>query len=272
MKIRRWSIAGLVAASLLLPGLAACKIGTEPSAAGSESPAVPNEAKQALLASTQEISKGNFRFTLTGAGSNASGVVHMPTRSAQITMKLGNESSGFAMDMDLVYIEPESWVKIKVNGTDVKNVAGVEQLDSGKYLHLDKSRIKDIKDLQFDFQNVDPAGSKLLTEAVVDVKKTGDNVYTGTIDVSKATEAGMLDAAAIQALGTQANALPFEARLDSQGRLSQLTIQVPATGNTKAQELKVTYSDYGAATAPTKPAPSEVQEAPAQVYDLFNNK
>ena len=270
VKIRRWSI-GLVAASLFLPGVAACKVGgTEPGAASSSASATPDAAKQALLDSTQEISKGNFRFTLAGDGSTGSGVVHMPSRSAQMMMKFGDGTSGFSMDMDLVYIEPDTWVKVKVNGADLKGLTGVDQLSSNKYLHLDKTRIKDIKDLQFDFQKVDPAGSDLLTKAVVDVKKTGDGVYTGTIDASKAGDAGMVNAAAIQALGTQAQALPFEARLDPQGRLSQLTIQIPAAGNTKAQELKVTYSDYGAATQPQRPAPSDIQEAPDQLYNLFN--
>jgi hypothetical protein len=271
VKIRRWSIVGLVAASLLTSGVSACKVpGTGPNAAKSETPAVPNDPKQALLASTKEISNGNFRYNMIADGSTGGGVVHMPSKSAQLKLSFASPGSSFSMDMDFVYIEPESWVKLKFNGTDLSKVPGLNQLNSGKYMHLDQTRTKDIKDLRFDFSNVDPAGSELLTKSVVDVKKTGEGSYAGTIDLSKAGEAAMIDKELVTALGVQANSLPFEAKLDPQGRLNQFTVQVPATSKSKAHELTVTYSDYGAATQPAKPLASDTVEAPPQVYDLFS--
>jgi hypothetical protein len=78
MTVRRLS-AGLVAAALFTPGLVACNAAGTPQAGSSASPTasasasgtgapVSSDAKQALLDSTREISNGNFRFTMSGAG------------------------------------------------------------------------------------------------------------------------------------------------------------------------------------------------------------
>lgn len=266
MTNRRWTVAGLLAATLLTLGVSACNsAANEPGATKSEAPAIPADPKQALLDSTKEISKGHFKFTMAGDGTTGGGVVHLPTRSAQISMSFA--SADFEMKMDIIYAEPESWVKMDFG--DMGKMPGMEKLSSGKYLHLDQSKVKDIEDLKFDFQDVDPAGSSLLTKAIVDVQKTGEGLYSGTVDLTKATEAGLVDEETIKALGTQANALPFEAKLDPQGRLTELTVKVPAVGDTKAHELKVIYSEYGTATAPQKPAASETEEAPTEAYDMF---
>jgi hypothetical protein len=47
-------------------------------------------------------------------------------------------------------------------------------------------------------------------------------------------------------------------------------LQLPAAGQTAAQEIKMTYSDYGSATAAQKPPADQVVEAPAELYSLFN--
>ncbi|MEN3612620.1 hypothetical protein [Plantactinospora sp. ZYX-F-223] len=267
MTFRRWGVATIATLALFAPALTACAgAGTEPSASGSDSPAIPTDAKEALLASTKEITKGNFRFSMTGSDLDGQGVVHLPSKSAQMTMKAG--SDGFSMDMEIVYIEPESWVKLTITGAE--GVPGLEKLNSGKYQHLDQSKITGTRGLGFDFKDVDPAGSEALTKAVVDVQKTGEGAYTGTIDLTKATDAGMVDEDAVKLLGAEATKLPFEAKLDAQGRLTSLTIQLPAVGGGKAQQLTVSYSDYGAASPAKAPPAAEVVEASPETYELFN--
>ncbi|MEO3922863.1 hypothetical protein ABGB07_03130 [Micromonosporaceae bacterium B7E4] len=267
MTFRRWGVATIAAAALFTPALVACAgTGAEPSTSGSESPAIPDDAKEALLASTKEITKGNFKFSMTGADLDGQGLVHLPSKSAQMTMKAG--SDGFSMDMEIVYIEPESWVKLTITGAE--GVPGLEKLNSGKYQHLDQSKITGTRGLGFDFKDVDPAGSEALTKAIVDVRKTGEGAYTGTIDLTKATGAGMVDEDAVKLLGAEATKLPFEAKLDAQGRLTSLTIQLPAVGGGKAQQLTVGYSDYGAASPAKAPPAAEVVEASPETYELFN--
>ncbi|MEV0430181.1 hypothetical protein [Micromonospora sp. NPDC050495] len=280
MKIRRFSAAAF-AAALLIPGVAACNddgtagagaSGT-PSASGSIAPsgsAGTGDAKQALLDSTNAIRDGNFRFTMSGAGSTAEGQVHEPSQSAEMRMTIGEPSSDLMMKLDLIHLKPDSWVKLELGGKAASSVPGVQKLNLGKYQHLDQTRIKGNRALGFDFDKVDPAGSAVLTQGITEVRQTGEGAYAGTVDVSKAAEAGSLDPAVITALGTQAKTVPFTAKVDGQGRLSELVLQLSAAGQSAAQDIKITYSDYGSATAAQKPPADQVVEAPAEFYNLFS--
>ncbi|MFF3866904.1 hypothetical protein [Micromonospora sp. NPDC001898] len=285
MTIRRFS-AAVFAATLLTPGLAACNSTGTGEAGSSASPAVSGsaasgsaapgsaspgtgDAKQALLNSTNEIRNGNFRFTIAGVGTTAEGRVHEPSQSAEMKLTIGDASSDVLMKLDLVHLKPDSWVKLDLGGQAAK-LPGVQNLNLGKYQHLDQSRIKGNRNLAFDFDKVDPAGSEVLTQGVTEVRQTGEGAYAGTIDVTKAAEAGSLNAELIKTLGQQARSLPFTAKLDPQGRLSELVIQIPASGQNKAQDIKITYADYGAASAAQRPPAAQVVEAPNELYNLFS--
>ncbi|MGA4726009.1 hypothetical protein ACWEOS_01555 [Micromonospora taraxaci] len=282
MTVRRLG-AGLVAAALITPALAACASGGTGTAGSTATPTVTasgtaspsgapaaGDAKQALLDSTKEISNGNFRFALAGVGSTVEGQVHQPSQSAAMKIAIGGPSSDLAMKLDVIHFKPDSWVKLELSGPTANSLPAIKQLNLGKYQHLDQARIKGNRNLGFDFDKVDPAGSAVLTQGITEVRSTGTGTYAGTIDVTKAAEAGSLNAATIAALGTQAKTVPFTAKVDPQGRLSELVLQLPAAGQTAAQEIKMTYSDYGAATAAQKPPADQVVEAPAELYNLFN--
>ncbi|SCG42002.1 hypothetical protein [Micromonospora halophytica] len=281
MTIRRFS-AAVFAATLLTPGLAACNsTGTgeagasaSPTVSGSASPgatgAVSGDARQALLNSTNEIRNGNFRFSMSGAGSTAEGQVHEPSQSAEMRVMIGDASSDLMMKLDLIHYRPDSWVKLELGGSSANSVPGVQKLNLGKYQHLDQNRIKGNKALGFDFEKIDPAGSEVLTQGITEVRQTGEGSYAGTLDVSKAAEAGSVDQSVITALGQQAKSVPFTAKLDPQGRLSEMVVRIPAAGRNAAQEIKVTYSDYGNATAARKPPADQVVEAPQEFYHLFD--
>lgn len=196
--------------------------------------------------------------------------MHQPSQSAAMKVAIGGPSSDLAMKLDVIHFKPDSWVKLELTGPTADSLPVIKQLNLGKYQHLDQNRIKGNRSLGFDFEKVDPAGSAVLTQGITEVRSTGTGAYAGTIDVTKAAEAGSLNAATIAALGTQAKTVPFTAKVDPQGRLSELVLQLPAAGQTAAQEVKMTYSDYGAATAAQKPPADQVVEAPAELYSLFN--
>ncbi|WP_232521359.1 hypothetical protein [Micromonospora phaseoli] len=269
--------AGLVAAALFTPGVAACtttgdagSTATPSATASGAAPQVDSDAKQALLDSTREISNGNFRFSMSGAGSVAEGQVHQPSQSAEMRIRLGEPTDDLAISLDLVHAKPDSWVKLDLKGSAATRVPGVDRLNLGKYQHLDQNRIQGDRNLGFDFDQVDPAGSEVLTQAVTEAQRTGDGTYTGTIDLSKAADAGSLDPTLITALGPQGSAVPFTATTDAQGRLTELVVQLPQSGQAAGQEIKVTYSDYGNATEATKPPADQVVEAPPELYNLFD--
>ncbi|MGV9211305.1 hypothetical protein ACTFTM_05515 [Micromonospora sp. RB23] len=269
MNIRRWSF-GFLAATLLVPGLAACKSdAAEPAAAPSASaPAVPADPKEALLASTKEIAKGDFTFTIAGADLTGGGLVHKPSNSAQMTMKMGDDSQDVSMEMDLIYIDSESWVRMEIGGAMAAMVPELAK-NKGKYQHLDKTKAKEIKDLQLDPESLDPVDSETLVKGVTEVQKTGEGAYAGKIDISASAESVALDEDVVKALGAQAKALPFTAKLDPQGRLTELVISVPAAGETAAHDIKIGYAGYGAGTGAQKPPADKVVEASAETYEMF---
>ncbi|SBT51918.1 hypothetical protein [Micromonospora auratinigra] len=268
MNIRRFSV-GVLAAALLVPGLAACKTesGSPTAESTSSAPAAPADPKAALLASTEEIKKGNFTFTLGGGELNGAGTVHSPSKSAE--MKLNSGQAADDMKMHLVFIDTDSWVQMDF-GSMADSVPSLKAM-KGKYQHLDRSRIKDAKNLNFDFSDVDPAGSDKMINAITEVKQTGEGTYAGTIDATRATESEVLDAQAVKALGEKAKAVPFTAKLDPQGRLSEFAVQVPAAGSAPASTVTVTYANYGAATAVQAPPAGQVVEASEQVYKMFQS-
>jgi hypothetical protein len=276
MTVRRLSV-GLVAVALFTPGVAACTTtgdagpSATPSATASATGAAPDtEAKQALMDSTREIRNGNFRFSMSGAGSVAEGQVHQPSQSAEIQVRLGEATDDLAISLDLVHAKPDSWVKLNLQGQAATSVPGADRLNLGKYHHLDQSRIQGNRSLGFDFDKVDPAGSEALTQAVTEVRRTGDGAYAGTLDLSKAADAGALDPSVTTALGPEAKSVPFTAKTDTQGRLTEMVIQLPKGGQPAGQEITVTYSDYGNATEATKPPADQVVEAPPELYNLFD--
>ncbi|MCW3838753.1 hypothetical protein ONA70_01395 [Micromonospora yasonensis] len=267
MNIRRWSV-GVLAAALFVPGLAACKTGADSPTAESKSaaPTVPADPKEALVASTTEIKKGNFTFTISGGEFNGEGTVHMPSKSAEMKLSSG-QGSADDMKMHLVFIDTDSWLKLDL-GAMADSVPSLKEMKD-KYQHLDRSKIKDAKELTFDFADVDPAGSDKIIAAITEVKKTGEGTYAGAIDATKATDSDVLDAEVVKALGDKAKAVPFTAKVDAQGRLTEFAVQVPAAGSVPASTVTVTYADYGAATAVKAPPAGQVVEASDKVYDMF---
>ena len=73
----------------------------------------------------------------------------------------------------------------------------------------------------------------------------------------------------VESLGDSAKAVPFEATLDGQGRLSTLDTTMKVNGTDVSSHT--TFSDYGTKVTATRPAASEVGEAPESFYRIFNH-
>jgi hypothetical protein len=258
---------GLIAATLLVPGLAACdnSNGDSPAAGSSTESGTPADPKAALVASTKGLAEGNFTFTIAADSMTGKGTFHKPSNSAQMTMTMGDED--FTIDFDLIQIQPDTWVKVDL-GDLFAGVPGMEAIKD-KYQHLDAAKAKDAKNLDAFKDGADPADAAGLFEGLADVQKTGEGSYSGTFDITSVKDSVAADEDMLKALGDQAKAIPFTAELDAEGRLSELVMSVPAAGETKAQDIKVTYGDYGTATAVQKPPAGQVIEASEQTYEMF---
>jgi hypothetical protein len=113
---------------------------------------------------------------------------------------------------------------------------------------------------------IDPVNTAALLSSTTDVHATGGNSYAGTLDLTKAAGLAGVDQVTIDGYGTAAQKVPFTAGLDGQGRLSVLTIDLPAVGGQQVQPIEALYTDYDAPVTVQRPAASEVTEAPDSLY------
>lgn len=270
MKTRRWATAGLAAVASLTFATAACgttndEPGTSPTTTTSPTPA---NAKDTLVASTQQLQNTSFRFELTGAGVTGNGSVDAPADSATMKAKFSDEQTNATFAMELLILPEDRYMKLDFGALPIPGMPSKD-----KWQHIDLTKVKDPQSLDLDVaKDADPAGTKAIFDSIVTAEKTSDKQYKGTVDISAiAKDADLLDADVAKALGPDAKTVPFEATLDDQGRLTNLKLQIPAKGKVKAQVWEITYSDYGSAPKLEKPPASEVQEAPKSVYDLLNS-
>ncbi|GIJ19599.1 hypothetical protein Vlu01_02230 [Micromonospora lutea] len=258
---------GLIAATLLVPGLTACNnsSGESSSTASSSGSGTPADPKAALVASTEGLAEGNFKFSIEADSMTGKGTVHKPSKSAQMTMTMGDED--FTMDFDLIQIQPDTWVKVDM-GDLLAGIPGMEAFKD-KYQHLDATKAKDAKNLDIFREGTDPVDAAGMFKGLAEVEKTGEGTYRGTFDLTAVEDSVAADKDMLKELGDQAKSIPFTAKLDAEGRLSELVMSIPAAGETKAQDITITYSDYGSATPAQKPPADQVIEANEQTYEMF---
>jgi hypothetical protein len=161
-------------------------------------------------------------------------------------------------------------IEIRTKGTDVW--VNAPALGAAKpWIHLDATKLPDTSAIKsgLDFK----ATFGILT-GVSQATESSPGNYTGTLDLAKAKAAQTTKAgqdgiqALIDAAGTGAGAVPFQATLDGQHRLLSLSFDVTSA---KSGQLgtKIVVSDYGKPVAFTQPAAADVTEATAQMYSQF---
>lgn len=261
----RRTIAMMLAAGAMLAStalLGGCGALDEPAAA----PPAPKTPKEKLLDAVPDGSQGTFSFTLKDTETTGKGVVDPAGKRMRLTTEYKDKELGFTITMGYLIIDEESWVKITFANT--KGVTGLPKLPK-KWLHLDRTKVKDQED--FGFGDPDPAGAVSLFQSIVDVSEPAAGQFTGTVDLNGATKAEILDQQGLDALGEKAKAVPFRAAVDGQGRLTSIELDVPAYGEVEAFTHQATYSDYGVAPKVDEPPAGQTQEAPAEAYELLNS-
>jgi hypothetical protein len=274
MNRRRWALAGLAmiaSLGLATAGCADSDNSEEPRDTATVTSTAPVDAKQALADSVKVLAEGNFKFTLADSESTGSGSVHAPSKSAQLQAKAKSAGEG-EFGLGFVIADQDRWIKLDL-GPELNDALKLPK----KWMHIDPAKVTDselLKEMSIEFGNaekVDPVGSAIILRSLVTAERTGDGAYSGTVDLTKATDAGLVDEDDVGKLADKAKAIPFTATVDGQGRLTKLTMQIPAVGAVAAHELEATYSDYGNATAAQKPPAGETQEPPASVYEVLNS-
>jgi hypothetical protein len=250
----------LAAFGLAALSLAACNVqapGTAPATpTPSASPTVSvADAKDTLSKAAMELGKTSYQIMLTAGPVSGTGALDPVGQQGQLTLTLFTGSA--TAQLETVLIAADMWLK-------VKGIPGVPD----NWLHLDTARLPADSALGIRPGKLDPVNAEKLVGAITSVDSRGSGQFTGKLDLTKVSDSAVVDRATVDTLGERATAVPFEATVDAQGRLTNLKLDL-GTVDGLPLRVNVTYRDFGTRVAPTRPAANDVVEAPAAVYQLL---
>ncbi|MEV0562434.1 hypothetical protein [Dactylosporangium sp. NPDC050588] len=266
MKLAWKRAAALIVAASVMVGASACGTSTDSGTAGAPATSKAPEPKDVLLTSLSQYDKGVYSIDFTGLDGGGQAAIDASKKQAYIKMNATDPEAKFTMEFLLV--EPDAYVKMDLG--ELAKVMGIKNLDGKTWMHVDRTKVKDNGSLGFSSDESDMLDVKELLKSAQSVKADGPGKFTGTLDLAKGDDSPMTDEDVVKALGDKAATVPFTATVDAEGQLKELLIDVPAAGDKKAHQLKLTVTGY-TATVLAKPTGKAVVEAPAEVYDFFNN-
>jgi hypothetical protein len=271
MRIWQMKTKSLVAAVVLAAALAGCGPATDPAAGGagaSTPPTTPPSAGELLVKSVPAAGSVKYGFAVKGGDTPLNGVLDASGKAYRYDVTQVNADPHFKMTMNFLFVGEKSWVKIGFS--EASGLTGLPKLPA-KWMLLDKSKLKgdDALPTPADDES-DPGAAGAIMAAIVDAKQTTPGHFTGTTDLTRQPDAGIVDEKTLKALGAKAKSLAFRADTDASGRLTSVIVDIPAVGKTKAHRYAVSYRDYGTVKSPVEPSAAEQQKAPAAAYDLLN--
>lgn len=267
MNTRRLAMAGLavfVSVALGTAGCSSTSSGNKPAGGGSSAPAASASqasATDTVLAAVKKLGDASYKYSVTTGGLTGQGAVDPAGKKVRMT--LAGKQSGVNITMDIILVSPDYWMKVDFGGQNA-----VLGLPSGKWMHIDQTKIKDASTFGLDPSQTDPTRSAGLFKGMTDAKKVDATHYTVTLDLTKTTD-GVVSSAVQTKLGDKAKAVPAQVVLDDQGRLASVTMDLSSVDADSS--VSATYSDYGAPASIDKPAASDTVEAPAALYSIFNS-
>ncbi|GAA1812031.1 hypothetical protein HC028_05750 [Planosporangium flavigriseum] len=250
MRNRTWIAALALAGCALLA--AGCKANdtaspTASGSAGASATAKATRAADEVVAAAEKLRTTSFKFSATTAGVTVDGAADPVTKTATVEM---------AASMRLLMVDGQMYLKFP------PGMPGADALGGGdKWVHLDPSKVSPDK---LGVQDpTDPTGGYHTLKTATSVQKVGDRHYKGTLDLTKAP-ATAANAKRLSLMGDSAKAVPFDVTLDNEGRLSTMDMTMKINGSEVTAHT--TFSDFGTRVTATRPAPSEVVEAPDRLY------
>lgn len=252
----------LVAAAALVLVLTGCRDASSTPAAAK--PATVKPARETLLASIPQRSSVPFHFAVSGGDDEMSGVIDGRHNSGDFDMVNDFPSAGYTLDINALVLDRKAWVKLSY-----KKARPGHALPK-QWLAVDYDKAVKLGGGPYQFSQENDPG--LVTQAFVyasDLRTTGPGQISGTTDMTSMSDGGFLRRDHFEALGSGAHQVPFTVVLDDQGRLSSLSLRIPAGGKFAATTYKVAYTDYGSAALPEPPAAGDQIPAPDGVYQLF---
>jgi hypothetical protein len=254
----------LVAAALLaVLALTGCRPADESGVAGSDTSSAAADPRAVLVAAVPDRGTETYRLKVEG-DVPLTGIVDPAAKKIQLATSFREPGAGFTMNMSFLVAEARSWVKISF--TDAEGVSGLPRLPK-TWMLLDPDKV-DAADAPLRYEGADPAATRPLVDAIVDVAPDGPGAYRGTVDVT-VVAGDVVEPDVLKTMGDKAKAVPFEAKLDGEGRLTSLVLDLAAAGATSAGRYAVTFSDYGRAPHLADPSDKQSKPAPPVVYEML---
>jgi hypothetical protein len=223
--------------------------------------------RDALLNAVPDESTGAYHFAIKGGSTPMSGVLDAPKKTIRLEISQHEANPDFTLDMKFLVIEQKAWTKITITPSALP---GLPKLPN-KWMLLDTRKIKDKDNGPLAYgQEADPGSAMAVFQNASDVQRTSTGHFAGVTDLTKATEAEIVDGATLTALGDKAKKIPFTAVVDTKGRLTSAVVKIPATAKTKAAIYAITYDGYDSTETPVAPAAGEQQKAVSAVYEMLN--
>lgn len=255
MKIHRLAVTGLAvlaAASLSLTACGGKKADDKPAAAASSAAVLA--PKEALVVAAAKLVKESFTVTgKFGSTGHVDGVVDPAAHATKATLLFSD--ADMPMKFESITIGADSWAR-----TDMGPLAAALGVNNAKWYRFDSAKVAGMKAARFTAGGDDPLVAADLIGAVTTVQRVDDSHFTGVIDLSKLTSSNLIGQDDVAKLGVKANTVPFQATLDSQGRLVGLKVDLPA-GSDVEGPIEITYSKFGQKVDIAKPAAADVVEA-----------
>ncbi|MEE6257175.1 hypothetical protein [Plantactinospora sonchi] len=256
MRIRRLGVSGLALVATLSVGVAGCNTqggSGRPVASGvQETSAAAQTPAEALEASVKKLNEQSFTVSLHMSVMTASGGVDPVARKANLTMEIGLGDQS----MDYQVITADEDVFLKFGG-----VPGMPK----DWLRIDAAKIKEGSGLDV-LPKDDPMGANNLIKGIVEVSRDGERGFKGTMDLTKSPTA---DAESMKMFGDKVTSVPFTARTDEQGRLTEISVNTKSVSPLLG-EMRVAYDNFGKPVEIKTPDPSEVTEMPDELLGLMN--
>ena len=210
----------------------------------------------AFTAMTAALATTGHNMQMRTVGSVMVGSVNPAGHTATADVKNG--------PLEIAEVVSHGDIFVRANlGSDLNNQIGIAP---DVWMKLDRSQINAHNELLIQPDASDPVDMAGISAGITSIQQTDPTHLTGTLDLTKVTGHTTPDPSEVAKAGPPATAVPFTARADANGRISEFTVTADAFD--PALSLEVTYTDYGSPdpiTAPTSSVP-----APPSVYSAFN--
>ncbi|WP_238016150.1 hypothetical protein KZZ52_08140 [Dactylosporangium sp. AC04546] len=234
-------------AVVALLALAGCSFGS--GSDGARATPGASASPTGLAASVTGLGIGSYRFSVTANEGKYQGAIDPIAHLLDASVAVSSDGASLKIDT------------VSVGGLPYTRLTGLPLpgFDGNTWYKVDRARMTKPGALGISAVE-DPTGVQALVAATRDVRQNGSG-FSGTVDMTRVAAWGPVNIARVLQLGDAAKAVPFEAGVDSQGRLVSMKVSIP--DNT----VQATYSDFGAPVSVT--APTGAEPLPDHLYGML---